>query len=328
MPPKSPGVCLVLKDLADILFKEFKSKEKDHNLNAVITLGQTALEFTSPERPRCQSVLIGLAGLLSERFSEPQRQTILLELDDHLFECFKCEDSMVDLEDIISLSRAALERTCPLDRCRPLVNLANALHEQFQKQDTENSIAKAVSLFGVSQVHLPIFYSESAQNAHGHLLAKIISRSGDVSVLDWTVIRLQLILSDLARRMDLNQAQKLYITAVKLQGLWPSSSRYRYEIQASRLRPLNVALSVELDESVDSYILVRLWHPKSLGQQMNHDVEALWKPLDQLKQPFNALLLKRLFHNEYTRIACDCMIAARVRDLPSMESEVLIPEIV
>lgn len=80
MPPKSPGVCLVLKDLADILFKEFKSKEKDHNLNAVITLGQTALEFTSPERPRRQSVLIGLAGLLSERFSKESRKKDLDEL--------------------------------------------------------------------------------------------------------------------------------------------------------------------------------------------------------------------------------------------------------
>ncbi|KIK26920.1 hypothetical protein PISMIDRAFT_94219, partial [Pisolithus microcarpus 441] len=43
----------------------------------------------------------------------------------------------------------------------------------------------AYSLFGIFQVHLPIFYGESAQNAVGRLLAEIISRSGDVSVLDW-----------------------------------------------------------------------------------------------------------------------------------------------
>ncbi|KIK15181.1 hypothetical protein PISMIDRAFT_115586, partial [Pisolithus microcarpus 441] len=43
----------------------------------------------------------------------------------------------------------------------------------------------AYSLFGIFQVHLPIFYGESAQNALGRLLAEIISRSGDVSVLDW-----------------------------------------------------------------------------------------------------------------------------------------------
>ncbi|KAI5990178.1 hypothetical protein EDD15DRAFT_2136356, partial [Pisolithus albus] len=43
----------------------------------------------------------------------------------------------------------------------------------------------AYSLFGIFQVHLPIFYGESAQNALGRLLVEIISRSGDVSVLDW-----------------------------------------------------------------------------------------------------------------------------------------------
>ncbi|KIK15177.1 hypothetical protein PISMIDRAFT_330036 [Pisolithus microcarpus 441] len=89
----------------------------------------------------------------------------------------------------------------------------------------------AYSLFGVFQVHLPIFYGESAQNAVGRLLVEIISRSGDVSVLDWvgkpssfnscfpidlvpyqTVPRLQPIPSDPSRRnnLDLDRAQKLY----------------------------------------------------------------------------------------------------------------------
>ncbi|KAI6100680.1 hypothetical protein EDD16DRAFT_1457849, partial [Pisolithus croceorrhizus] len=43
----------------------------------------------------------------------------------------------------------------------------------------------AYSLFGIFQVHLPIIYGETAQNALGRLLAEVISRSGDVSVLDW-----------------------------------------------------------------------------------------------------------------------------------------------
>ncbi|KAI5990195.1 hypothetical protein EDD15DRAFT_2578784, partial [Pisolithus albus] len=43
----------------------------------------------------------------------------------------------------------------------------------------------AYSLFGIFQVHLPTFYGESAQNALGRLLTEIISRSGDISVLDW-----------------------------------------------------------------------------------------------------------------------------------------------
>ncbi|KIO00993.1 hypothetical protein M404DRAFT_93046, partial [Pisolithus tinctorius Marx 270] len=43
----------------------------------------------------------------------------------------------------------------------------------------------AYSLFGIFEVQLPVLYGESAENALGRLLAEIISRSGDVSVLDW-----------------------------------------------------------------------------------------------------------------------------------------------
>ncbi|KAI6167480.1 hypothetical protein EDD17DRAFT_1043111 [Pisolithus thermaeus] len=43
----------------------------------------------------------------------------------------------------------------------------------------------AYSLFGIFQVHLPIFYGETIENALGRLLAEIISQSGDTSVLDW-----------------------------------------------------------------------------------------------------------------------------------------------
>ncbi|KAI6042939.1 hypothetical protein EDC04DRAFT_2891523 [Pisolithus marmoratus] len=43
----------------------------------------------------------------------------------------------------------------------------------------------AYSLFGIFNVHLPVMYGESAENAFGRLLAEIISQSGDISVLDW-----------------------------------------------------------------------------------------------------------------------------------------------
>ncbi|KIK26919.1 hypothetical protein PISMIDRAFT_675498, partial [Pisolithus microcarpus 441] len=57
--------------------------------------------------------------------------------------------------------------------------------------------------------------------------------------------------------------------------------------------------------------------------------DAVWKLVEQLEQPFNALLLKRLLRNEYQRIACDCTITARIQDITSMlDSKVLIPEIV
>ncbi|KAI6013452.1 hypothetical protein BKA83DRAFT_2465493 [Pisolithus microcarpus] len=713
MPPKSLDSRSTLKDIAYILFKEFKKKERNRDLDAIITLGRTALELTPPEHEKRYSLLIDLSGPLSERFNgegskedldelitlkraaseyvspdEPRKQRLLLELDDYLSERVKRTDSTVDLEEIISLRRAALERIPLPNRCRALLNLANALHEQFQKQGAEDSIAEAIrlartalsicapghpdralpqdhlasyiqtkvgkkstlsdvkgpeagasntssfniklsikkavfdklekiplrllhtptgvlcnrdaqisrfegspqyrqllslpssldkqqleteinnvieeyfgyatlshrwgrgepllrdvegksiddlgntdgeaklqifcalalkhnfqwawsdtccidkessaelqeaigsmfswyrwssltfvhlsdvseagslagsvwftrgwtlqellasrkilfytfdwslysksnvadhkadpalleklqsatgiaiqhltkfspgmddarsrlhwasrrhttrpediaySLFGIFQVHLPIFYGESAQNAVGRLLAEIISHSGDVSVLDWvgkpsstpfnscfpadlvpyqTVPCLQPIPGDLATRngVDLGKAQKLYsklaglprarfvhrrlmlpsfthpVTAVKLQGPSAGPSRYTYEIHASRLRPLNVVLSVELHESVDTYILVRPWHPKTLEQQTDRDPDAVWKLLEQLEQPFNALLLKRLPHNEYQRIACDCTITACIQDITSiLDSEVLTPEII
>ncbi|KAL4077778.1 hypothetical protein J3A83DRAFT_4124227 [Scleroderma citrinum] len=43
----------------------------------------------------------------------------------------------------------------------------------------------AYSLFGIFNVFLPIIPGEPVENALGRLLAEIISRSGDISVLDW-----------------------------------------------------------------------------------------------------------------------------------------------
>ena len=43
----------------------------------------------------------------------------------------------------------------------------------------------AYSLFGVFSLHIPVLYGESAENALGRLLAEVISKSGDTSILDW-----------------------------------------------------------------------------------------------------------------------------------------------
>ncbi|KAI5986700.1 hypothetical protein F5J12DRAFT_728770, partial [Pisolithus orientalis] len=43
----------------------------------------------------------------------------------------------------------------------------------------------AYSLFGIFNLHLPVLYGESTEDSLGRLLAEIISRSGDISVLDW-----------------------------------------------------------------------------------------------------------------------------------------------
>ncbi|KAI5996024.1 hypothetical protein F5J12DRAFT_725872, partial [Pisolithus orientalis] len=43
----------------------------------------------------------------------------------------------------------------------------------------------AYSLFGTFNLHLPVLYGESAEFALGRLLVEVISRSGDISILDW-----------------------------------------------------------------------------------------------------------------------------------------------
>ncbi|KAI5992845.1 hypothetical protein EDC04DRAFT_1289384 [Pisolithus marmoratus] len=170
MVPQLPSDRLALKDLADILFKEFR-KKRSGDLGALITLARTALEFTPPEHPSHHSALINLAHLLYDRFKKEgtkvdldevitlrrtawecmlpddlEKQSILLELDDCLYERFRREDVMADLEEIISLRRAALECTPPHNRCKQLLNLANSVHEKFQKQGLVDDIKEAVSL--------------------------------------------------------------------------------------------------------------------------------------------------------------------------------------
>ncbi|KAI6119148.1 hypothetical protein EDD16DRAFT_947259 [Pisolithus croceorrhizus] len=232
----------------------------------------------------------------------------------------------------------------------------------------------AYSLFGIFKVQLPVLYGETAQDALGRLLAEVISRSGDVSVLDWageessfnscfpanlepyqTVPHIQLIPGDPAERkcLDLGKAQKLYddlarlplarcvhrrivlpsivypVTTVTRKVSSTSPSRCTYQIHASRLAPLEVTSLVNLDEGAGKYFLVRPWHPKSLQMQTGSDDDAIWNLLEQLEQPFNALLLKRLLHNEYKRVVCDCTITARVQDPASiLDSEVLTLEVV
>lgn len=225
----------------------------------------------------------------------------------------------------------------------------------------------AYSLFGIFKVQLPVLYGETAEDALGRLLAEIISRSGDVSVLDWVgepssfnscfpadlvpyraTPRTQLIPGGPAKRkaLDLEKARKLYddlarlplaqcvhrrimlpsiihpVTASAVEVSSARPSRYTYWILASGLTPLEFTSSVDLDEGSGKYILVRPWHPQSLQMQTGSDDDetgsdddAIWSLVDQLGQPFNALLLERLLHNRYKRIACDCRITACVRDL-------------
>ncbi|KAI6143856.1 hypothetical protein EDD17DRAFT_198087 [Pisolithus thermaeus] len=118
------------------------------------------------------------------------------------------------------------------------------------------------------------------------------------------------------------------VTAVTVKVSSGDHWRYTYQVHASQLMPLEVASSVNLDEGPGKYFLVRPWHPKWLQLLNESGDDAICDLLDRLEQPFNALLLKRLLHNEYKRIPCD-WITPRVQDLASiLDSEVLTVEVV
>ncbi|KAI6024696.1 hypothetical protein BKA83DRAFT_4251037 [Pisolithus microcarpus] len=261
----------------------------------------------------------------------------------------------------------------------------------------------AYSLFGIFNVHLPVLYGESAENALARLLAEIVSQSGDISVLDWVgepspfnscfpahitsyrrlstppphlnakeqppaineglksfealrdvpgspTVQLRTpdsnVLGDvhdihsparvpLARffgRLLTLPCIPYQVTAIQLKGADLSTPDYTYNIQASGLTPLEIALPVKLEDVTRSQgvlYLVRPWHSKLLGPFAELDIVTEEQLVSALWTPFNALLLTQLPHNEYKRIASSTLITAHPLDRASvLNSEIRIFNIV
>ncbi|KAG6331194.1 hypothetical protein ID866_7895 [Astraeus odoratus] len=97
--------------------------------------------------------------------------------------------------------------------------------------------------------------------------------------------------------------------------------QYLYTIQASGLQPTEIKSPERLmagsgAKSV-SYVLVRIYHPAILENLLKGDgVDPTWRLMSELAKPFTALLLERLFQNEYKRVASSCHIVARVDTSP------------
>ena len=72
-----------------------------------------------------------------------------------------------------------------LSSFHPGVDDARARLQWASTRCTTRTEDIAYSLFGVFGFHLPVLYGENADNAVGRLLAEVISRSGDISILDW-----------------------------------------------------------------------------------------------------------------------------------------------
>jgi len=223
----------------------------------------------------------------------------------------------------------------------------------------------AYSLLGVFGLHIPVLYGESAQNALGRLLAEVISKSGDTSILDWigqssafhscfpaTITpyeTLTLSLPDLITPPSTRRIRKLLlfrsvrkmhqtlsnlplakfanfrlilpcivhrIKAMTLTRVDASTATHVHQIQAVGLAPIDIALSERLEnmEKGVPYVLIRPWHPNLLQSAIDTDDASTHQWLTRLEQPFSALLLRQLPHNEYRRVALFCHIIARPTD--------------
>ncbi|KAI6046611.1 hypothetical protein EDC04DRAFT_1483800 [Pisolithus marmoratus] len=111
------------------------------------------------------------------------------------------------------------------------------------------------------------------------------------------------------------------VIRVKLLETSSTTSYYDYEIVASGLMPLKLKLSCHLQEGSGTesdlpYALIRPCNPKLLHTLAHGDIPG--GLLEWLGQPFHALLLESAVHNEYKRVASDCLINARVGDLASI----------
>ena len=221
----------------------------------------------------------------------------------------------------------------------------------------------AYSLLGVFSLHIPVLYGESAENALGRLLAEVISKSGDTSILDWVgqssvfhscfpatitpyqTLPLSLPVPDLITppstygffqlfflRSVYNMYQALSnlplakfinfrlilpciihrIKAISLTRVDTSTATHVHQIQSVGLAPINIALPERLENMAKRvpYVLIRPWHPSLLQSSINADDAWTHQWFTRLEQPFSALLLTELPHNEYRRVASFCHIIA------------------
>ena len=223
----------------------------------------------------------------------------------------------------------------------------------------------AYSLLGVFSLHIPVLYGESAEHALGRLLAEVISKFGDTSILDWvgqssvfhscfpaTITPYQtlpLSLPDLATPPSTRRIRKLFflrsarkmhhalsnlplakfanfrlilpcvvhhIKAMTVTRVDTSTATHVHQIHAAGLTPIDITLSERLENAAKGvpYVLIRPWHPNLLQSALDTDDISTHQWLTRLEQPFSALLLRELPHNQYRRVASFCHIIARPTD--------------
>ena len=94
-----------------------------------------------------------------------------------------------------------------------------------------------------------------------------------------------------------------------------------HRVQARGLEPIEIALSQPLENILNKvvpYILIRPWNSTLLDASVMLDDASAHRWLTKMKEPFSALLLKELPHNEFKRVASSCHILARPIDSTSV----------
>ena len=92
------------------------------------------------------------------------------------------------------------------------------------------------------------------------------------------------------------------------------TAAHLHRIEAMGLEPIEIALSQPLEITSGTkvpYILIRPWHSSFRDASVMADDTSACRWLMRMREPFSALLLQGLAHNEYKRVASFCHILAR-----------------
>ncbi|KAI6155037.1 hypothetical protein BKA82DRAFT_996781 [Pisolithus tinctorius] len=120
----------------------------------------------------------------------------------------------------------------------------------------------AYSLFGIFNVHLPVLYGESAENATGRLLAEIISDSGDISVLDWV-----------GEASSFHSCLPAHITSYQI-------------LPSPRLQPNSEEQSLAISQGLSSFEVLRNFATSLLPQFLSRSLRpSSITPADRLRIP-------------------------------------------
>ncbi|KIM57628.1 hypothetical protein SCLCIDRAFT_1219318 [Scleroderma citrinum Foug A] len=94
-------------------------------------------------------------------------------------------DHKEDIAILGELEQATGITSCHLIDFHPGVDDARLKLQWASMRRTTRPEDIAYSLLGVFSLYIPVLYGGSAENALGRLLAEVISKSGDTSILDW-----------------------------------------------------------------------------------------------------------------------------------------------